>query len=182
MEKPRKLDFDISLVVTDELEKNDIKNFLTIVRDSGPVGIISPYSKTYSNGNKANIFIVQSILEEGFKYQIPLKRNLTGDELESIVTEWVEVFEGDFDIEASSPVLRMQDLSMFEEVELDEDYEMIAFNVENNIKHQRWVDTQVEEGWRYGMKYDQEGKVSPLLRPWEQLSEKNQKHCIDNYL
>ena len=79
MEKPRKLDFDISLVVTDELEKNDIKNFLTIVRDSGPVGIISPYSKTYSNGNKANIFIVQSILEEGFKYQIPLKRNLTGD-------------------------------------------------------------------------------------------------------
>ena len=133
MEKPRKLDFDISLVVTDELEKNDIKNFLTIVRDSGPVGIISPYSKTYSNGNKANIFIVQSILEEGFKYQIPLKRNLTGDELESIVAEWVEVFEGDFDIEASSPVLRMQDLSMFEEVELDEDYEMIAFNVENNI-------------------------------------------------
>ena len=182
MEKPRKLDFDIALTVPEELSNEEIKGFLTIVRDNGPAGVLNPYSKTYSNGNKANIFILHSVVDAGYRYQIPLKRNLTGSELESIVGVWVEDFEGDFDIEASSPVLRMQDLSMFEEVEIDEDYEMIAFNVESNIKHQRWMDNQVSEGWRYGMKYDPKSKTSPLLRPWEQLSEKNQKYCIDNNL
>ena len=182
MEKPSKLGFDISLVVPEELEGKDIKEFLTIVRDNGPVGILNPYAKIYSNGNKANIFILHSVTDAGYKYQIPLKRNLTGTELESIVNEWVKDFEGDFDIEASSPVLRMQDLEMFQEVDIDDDYKMIAFNVESNIKHQRWMDNQVDEGWRYGMKYNSESKTSPLLRPWEQLAEKNQKYCIDNNL
>lgn len=180
MEKPRRIDFDITLVTPDELSNEEIKGFLTLVRDNGPEGIINPYTKMKSDGTKANIFIVQSVTDAGFRYQLPLKRNLTGDELERIVKEWVDIFEGDFDIEASSPVLRMQDLSMFQEVEVDEDYEKIALNVENNIKHQRWMDKQISEGWRYGMKHNVEEKTSPLLRPWEQLSEKYQQYCIDN--
>lgn len=180
MEKPRKIDFDITLVVDDELSNEEIKGFLTLVRDNGPEGIINPYTKMKSDGTKANIFIVHSVADNGYKYQVPLKRNLTGNELEVIVNEWTDIFEGDFDIEASSPVLRMQDLSMFQEVEIDEDYEKIALNVENNIKHQRWMDKQVNEGWRYGMKHNVEEKTSPLMRPWEQLSEKHKQYCIDN--
>lgn len=180
MEKPRKIDFDITLVVDDELSNEEIKGFLTLVRDNGPEGIINPYTKMKSDGTKANIFIVHSVADNGYKYQVPLKRNLTGNELEVIVNEWADIFEGDFDIEASSPVLRMQDLSMFQEVEIDEDYEKIALNVENNIKHQRWMDKQVNEGWRYGMKHNIEEKTSPLMRPWEQLSEKHKQYCIDN--
>lgn len=180
MEKPRKIDFDITLVVDDELSNEEIKGFLTLVRDNGPEGIINPYTKMKSDGTKANIFIVHSVADNGYKYQVPLKRNLTGNELEVIVNEWADIFEGDFDIEASSPVLRMQDLSMFQEVEIDEDYEKIALNVENNIKHQRWMDKQVNEGWRYGMKHNVEEKTSPLMRPWEQLSEKHKQYCIDN--
>jgi hypothetical protein len=180
MEKPRKLDFDITLVVDEELSNEEIKGFLTLVRDDGPESIINPYTKTSSDGTKANIFIVHSVSDNGYKYQIPLKRNLTGGELEVIVNEWVDIFEGDFDIEASSPVLRMQDLEMFQEVEIDEDYESIAFNVENNIKHQRWMAQQISEGWRYGMKQNVEEKTSPLMRPWEQLSEKHKQYCIDN--
>ena len=180
MEKPRKIDFDITLVTSDELSNAEIKGFLTLVRDNGPEGIINPYTKMKSDGTKANIFIVHSVADNGYKYQVPLKRNLTGNELEVIVNEWADIFEGDFDIEASSPVLRMQDLSMFQEVEIDEDYEKIALNVENNIKHQRWMDKQVNEGWRYGMKHNVEEKTSPLMRPWEQLSEKHKQYCIDN--
>ena len=112
-----------------------------VVRDAGPNGIISPYTRTYSDGAKANIFITMSVLEDGYKYQVPLKRNLTGDEAEAIVAEWVEEYDGDFDLEASSPILRMQDLSIFDNVEVDEDYEHIAFNVERNIQHQRWIPT-----------------------------------------
>ena len=66
-------------------------------------------------------------------------------------------------------------------VEVDEDYEHIAFNVERNIQHQRWIDSKVSEGWRYGMKHSEEDKVSPLLRPWEQLSETSQNVCIEKY-
>ena len=179
MEKPRKLDFDISIITKEELSKDEIKMFLMVVRDSGPNGIISPYTRTYSDGAKANIFITMSVLEDGYKYQVPLKRNLTGDEAEAIVAEWVEEYDGDFDLEASSPILRMQDLSIFDKVEVDEDYEHIAFNVERNIQHQRWIDSMVSEGWRYGMKHSDEDRVSPLLRPWEQLSEKHQQVCIE---
>ena len=114
MEKPRKLDFDISIITKEELSKDEIKMFLMVVRDAGPNGIISPYTRTYSDGAKANIFITMSVLEDGYKYQIPLKRNLTGDEAEAIVAEWVEEYDGDFDLEASSPILRMQDLSIFD--------------------------------------------------------------------
>ena len=181
MEKPRKLDFDITLVVDEELSNEEIKGFLTLVRDNGPESIINPYTKTGPDGTKANIFIVHSVSDDGYRYQVPLKRNLTGGELEVIVKEWVDIFEGDFDIEASSPVLRMQDLSMFQEVEIDEDYEKIALNVEHNMKHQRWMDNQVSEGWRYGMKHNVGEKISPLMRPWEQLSEKYQQYCIDNH-
>ena len=39
----------------------------------------------------------------------------------------------------------------------------------------------VSEGWRYGMKHSEEDKVSPLLRPWEQLSETSQNVCIEKY-
>ena len=101
MEKPRKLDFDIAIVTKEELSKDEIKLFLMIVRDAGPSGIISPYTRTYSDGAKANIFITMSVLEDGYKYQVPLKRNLTGVEAEAIVAEWVEEYDGDFYIEAS---------------------------------------------------------------------------------
>ena len=181
MEKPRKLDFDITLVVDEELSNEEIKGFLTIVRDDGPESIINPYTKTSSDGTKANIFIVHSVSDNGYKYQIPLKRNLTGGELEVIVNEWVDIFEGDFDIEATSPVLRMQDLSIFDVVEVDEDYEMLAHSAENSIKHQRWMTERVNDTWRYGMKHSDEDKVCPFLMPWEQLSENNKERWIKDY-
>jgi hypothetical protein len=30
------------------------------------------------------------------------------------------------------------------------------------------------------MKHNVDEKVSPLMRPWEQLSDKNKQYCIDN--
>jgi len=181
MEKPSKLDFDITLVTQDEMSKADVKEFLLVVRDEGPSGILEPYSRTYSDGTKANIFIVMSVLEDGYQYKIPLKRNLVGSEAQKIVDAWEEEYDGDFDIEATSPVLRMQDLSMFDEVEIDEDYEMLAHNVENNIKHQRWVTEKVNDGWRYGMVHSDKEKVCPFLIPWEQITENNQQEWIKDY-
>ena len=55
MEKPRKLDFDITLVTQEEMSKSDVKEFLLVVRDEGPSGILEPYSRIYSDGTKANI-------------------------------------------------------------------------------------------------------------------------------
>jgi len=181
MEKPRKLDFNIALITKEELSKEDIKLFLTVVRDMGPKGIISPYTHTYSNGNKANVFVVMSVADDGFKYQVPLKRNLTGNEADAIVGEWMDEYSGDFDIEATSPVLRMQDLSMFDEVEVDESYETLALNAENNIKHQRWMTEHVNNGWRYGMKHSDDDKVCPFLLPWEQLSENGKEKWVKEY-
>ena len=181
MEKPRRLDFDITLLTADELNSQDVKEFLLLVRDFGPKGILEPYSRTYSDGTKANIFIVMSVLEDGYQYKVPLKRNLIGDEAEAIVVEWAKFYDKDFDIEATSPVLRMQDLSMFDEVDIDENYEMLAHTVENSISHQRWMTDKVNEGWRYGMTQSSDDKVCPFLMPWEQLSESAKTKWIDNY-
>lgn len=181
MEKPRKLDFDITLVTQEEMSKSDVKEFLLVVRDEGPSGILEPYSRIYSDGTKANIFIIMSVLEDGYQYKVPLKRNLTGGEAQRIVEVWAEEYDGDFDVEATTPLLRMQDLSMFDEVEIDEDYEMLAHNVENNIKHQRWVTERVSNGWRYGMVHSDKEKVCPFLIPWEQLAENNQQEWIKDY-
>ena len=181
MEKPRKLDFDITLLTADELNSQDAKEFLLLVRDFGPKGILEPYSRTYSDGTKANIFIVMSVLEDGYQYKVPLKRNLIGDEAEAIVVEWAKFYDKDFDIEATSPVLRMQDLSIFDVVEVDEDYEMLAHGAENSIKHQRWMTEKVNDAWRYGMKHSDEDKVCPYLMPWEQLSENSKERWIKDY-
>ena len=75
----------------------------------------------------------------------------------------------------------MQDLSMFDEVDIDENYEMLAHTVENSISHQRWMTDKVNEGWRYGMTQSSDDKVCPFLMPWEQLSESAKTKWIDNY-
>ncbi len=172
-------EFDISLLTSEEITKKEIKEFLSLVYNKGPENIINPRTKTNHTGEQADIYLVQHVLEKGFKYQIPLKRNLTEDELKVIVLAWTKTFNKDFDIEATSPILNKKELSKFEEIDVDEGYEMLAFDTENNIKHQRWVESQINDGWRYGIQFSDKSKTSPLLRPWEQLPKKHQDYCIN---
>jgi hypothetical protein len=37
------------------------------------------------------------------------------------------------------------------------------------IEHERWMGERISAGWRYGTERDDERKLNPLLRPWEEL-------------
>ena len=39
------------------------------------------------------------------------------------------------------------------------------------LAHNKWMQRQVDEGWRYGAKYSLREKTNPLIQPWENLTE-----------
>lgn len=39
------------------------------------------------------------------------------------------------------------------------------------LAHNKWMQRQVDEGWRYGVKYSLKEKTNPLIQPWENLTE-----------
>jgi hypothetical protein len=42
----------------------------------------------------------------------------------------------------------------------------------SSMRHNRWVSSRVEEGWRYGLQFNQNDKTDPRLRPYHELTEK----------
>lgn len=42
----------------------------------------------------------------------------------------------------------------------------------SEMEHGRWVVERLRSGWKYGPKKDSDRKVSPFLRPWNELTEK----------
>ena len=42
----------------------------------------------------------------------------------------------------------------------------------SSMKHNRWIDDKVSDGWRYGLNFDKDDKVDPRLQPYHQLTDK----------
>ena len=40
------------------------------------------------------------------------------------------------------------------------------------MKHNRWIDEKLSEGWRYGLEFSEESKTDPRLQPYHQLTNK----------
>ena len=182
MDKPTQIPFDVTLKVSDELDRKDILRFVSTVKKHAPSGILAPYNRTFKSGERADIYVVQSVTDDNHLYQVPLKRNLEDSEAKVIVDAWAKVYEDDFDIEATSALIPIKDLINFDEVDVDDSYEQYLIDNTVSTKHNRWMVEQVEEGWRYGMEYDKKEKIHPFLRPWEQLSQRDKQVFVDKVL
>ena len=182
MDKPKQIPFDITLKVPDDIDRKDVLRFVSTVKKHAPSGILAPYNRTFKSGERADIYVVQSITDDTYLYQVPLKRNLESSEAKKIVDAWAKVYEDDFDIEATSALIPIEDLINFDEVDVDDDYEQYLIDETVSTKHNRWVSKQIAEGWRYGMEYNEGDKVHPFLRPWEQLSQRDKQVFVDKVL
>jgi hypothetical protein len=61
------------------------------------------------------------------------------------------------------------------EVTTTEDYFLPENEYEidmTSMRHNRWMDEKVTEGWRYGLEFNENQKTDPRLRPYHELTDK----------
>jgi hypothetical protein len=61
------------------------------------------------------------------------------------------------------------------EITTSENYDIPEGETEVDItamKHNRWMSEKVDNGWRYGLQFNEDDKTDPRLRPYQQLTDK----------
>ena len=61
------------------------------------------------------------------------------------------------------------------EITTSENYDIPGDDTEIDLsamKHNRWIDEKLSEGWRYGLEFSEESKTDPRLQPYHQLTNK----------
>lgn len=61
------------------------------------------------------------------------------------------------------------------EIQLSEDLLELKERIAENV-HDVWAQGRIKEGWVYGEKKDDEKKTTPLLLPYDQLSESEKEY------
>jgi hypothetical protein len=100
-----------------------------------------------------------------YAYLVKLTRELNREWAENIVEAWSEIYPGDFQIETSIDAADCDDC----DIELQDDlYENITMQINKDL-HNRWVEQQIGQGWRYGLQLSESQKTNPRLRDWDTL-------------
>lgn len=140
----------VRITLDEELSKHDV------------VGILSTVSKSltdvFESSDEGTAVIYHSD-DEKHSYDFRMNRSLTEAEAEVILELIQQWTDNDFDLEVTTT----------------EDYFLPENEYETDIsaiKHNRWVDTKVQEGWRYGLEFSEEHKTDPRMRPYHELTEK----------
>jgi hypothetical protein len=103
---------------------------------------------------------------------IPLVRNLTAKEVETVIGEFDAKFSKDFVITSTRVEIGLKD-----EVEVEVPHEPIVAlcTAWAKSQHDEWVKDKTDSGWRYGPSVSVSNKTHPLLRPWADLPETYRK-------
>ncbi len=175
-ERPLKASLYLRLVTENVLRNETIRKFYSTVKTNSPENVLGSFDTQDDNGNPANALLLHRINEEQkHEYEIPLHRNLTSDEMYSVVKKLDKVLnEGDFLFESSTVDLDCcpdED----EEVYMDENtFEMISEKLSAKL-HEKWLNERENDGWKYGSNRCDESRTHPLMKPWSQLTE-NEKN------
>jgi len=86
---------------------------------------------------------------------------------EQVVELWSRIYPRDFEIESSAELDCCDDCA----VEIDDAMHEEIQRRASKFIHNRWVETQVTEGWRFGLERNKENKTSPQMRDWDSLRE-----------
>lgn len=132
------------------LSKHDIRGLISVMKKTIP-NVFSPL--------KEGTAVVYRTKNNAHFYDFMLDRNVTEAEAEvmlELISDWTD---GDFDLEITT----------------SEKYDLPEGEVEQDVsamKHNKWVSTQVDNGWRYGLVFNEDLKTDPRLRPYHELTEK----------
>lgn len=103
-----------------------------------------------------------------YVYVVYLSDIIDPDLVEQIVMTWSEIYPKDFEIETSA---EYDDECTDCDVEIDDSLHEEIQRQASKFLHNRWVESQLQEGWRYGLRVNNSDKVSPKLRDWDSLNE-----------
>lgn len=155
---------ELRLISKELLSKSDLKTVIKVINDSASnveqddtvvsLSKDKPMAKRYDVDGGYNAYIIE------------LDRGITGDEADSIIGGLYNVLTFDFVAELNSDV-----------DDCEEDYEE-CIEENDSVQHSKWMQDQLQEGWSYGMEFNEEEKRSPYLRPYHQLTG-NQKEVME---
>ena len=157
----------ICLSTKHDLDDKSLMNWFRAVSESGPSGVVSAVE--LHADNKPQRFYHRNI--DGMnRYCVVLSRDLEGEEVNKIAHSANNLMtEGDWEISWSQ---HPQTESLHEELREDL-LKSIALEAAKH-NHGKWLNKKITEGWRYGTQFNSRGKVSPMCREWDALSERYQ--------
>lgn len=109
-----------------------------------------------------------------YVYVVYLSDDVDVNLAEQIVTLWGEVYPRDFQIESSAEFdssFGCGDDDESCDVEIDDAMHEEIQRRASKFLHNRWVEEQTRQGWRYGMTESSKKQTSPRLRDWDNLRE-----------
>lgn len=168
MNQPLDISNYVSLVVTSPLSEDQQKVWFRCVSEQAPSGVV----QTLQCGNGEELRSVSMVARktgDNTAYMVPMTRSLAEREVERIVEAYKEACTDDFDIEATTVPQgsNMSDAGPTLDIE-EEQYKALCAAWAKR-KHNDWVRSRTEQGWRYGQRVSMKDKTHPLLRPWDDL-------------
>ena len=167
----------IQLITSEPLKSNKIKEWHNIAKSLLPNGVAGSADILVNGSHKTSEFYVRKIGKLG-AYVIPLTRDLTIDEAGLIAVKFhkqshLDNWEVDWSQTAQTAMIKGKQQDII--------YEAIAEQVAKQI-HTTWINKRVNEGWNYGIKYNNKMRQDPSLLPWQQLNEIQKNDAISRVL
>lgn len=169
----------IILKTTEQLTSEQSNDWYQTVKEFGPPNIIF----NYKVGNK-EIGMEYGTCDEEIPhcYIVPIMRDMTPEETTFVVSAWEYKYPNDFNIEISNAIDHHA-LGQFQnsmdgvdsDIDLDPELKESALKDMAKWHHNRWVEGQSTEGWRYGAYYNSKDKTHPAMRQWDDLSETHKR-------
>lgn len=156
-------DFYILQRTSQPLDRESLRKWYHTVGLLAPQGVLS--------GDDDNDELMLGMQDTDYLYIIPLVRHLTAVEAEKIVTGYMRVTEHDFNIETSNVYRADADFGHpFEyDITLDEAARATIQDAMSRRNHNKWIQEQMDKGWRFGLDLDLVAKTHPAMRPWDDL-------------
>lgn len=157
----------IKLVVDEEISPEHAILWRDTVISTLPSGLPAEAEITVKGNRKSTSFY--KIKSNGsWCYIVPLSRDPNVNEVKTVAITWNQEYpEGDFEIDYSSTGTAATIYKEVEQLGLKE----IALEAAK-LNHNKWLTEMSDQGWNYGIRFDQRNKKNPNLRPWDQLSKK----------
>lgn len=120
-----------------------------------------------------------------YVYVVYLSDDVDPNLAEQIVMLWSEVYPRDFLIESSAEYDPSdcgcgddEDGPCSCDVEIDDALHEEIQRRASKFLHNRWVEEQVRNGWRYGIRESGKDQTSPRLRDWDSLREEYRRELV----
>lgn len=164
----------IQLQTNEKLSAEEAVKWYKTVKEYGPESIVFTFQ--INGEDVAMEYGTYDDREMPHAYIVPLKRDITDVEAQFIVQAWNYMYNGDFDIEISNQFSpRMLQNPADIEFDIEEDLRGQALLDMQKYAHNRWYESKVNEGWRYGGYFNSKEKTHPALRDWDSLPESHRR-------